>query len=68
MMDVKESLLLWVTHFLIKKSAGSGVYMYANKCAFNNKKLAQELHKPIIRKLKKEQFIQDLKTIFGVLI
>ena len=31
-------------------------------------KLAEELHKQIIRKLKKEQFIQDLKIIFGVLI
>ena len=31
--------------------------------------LAEELYKPIIRKLKKKkQFILDLKTIFGVLI
>ena len=30
--------------------------------------LAEELHKSVIRKFKKEQFIQDLKTIFGVLI
>ena len=32
--------------------------------------LAEELPKPIIRKFKKRtvQFIQDLKTIFGVLI
>ena len=33
-----------------------------------SKQLAEELHKPIIRNLKKEQFIQDLKTIFGELI
>ena len=30
-----------------------------------NEQLAKELHKPII---KKEQFIQDLKIIFGLLI
>ena len=34
-----------------------------------NEKLAEELHKPIIRKLKKkEECIQDLKTITGLLI
>ena len=33
-----------------------------------NKQLAKELHKPIIRKFKKEQFIPDLKIIFGELI
>ena len=48
--------------------AGSGVNIDANKSAFNNEKLAEELHKPIIRKCKKEQFIQDLKIIFGLLI
>ena len=51
-----------------KKSAGSGVNMHANKPAFNNEKLAEKLHKPIIKNLKKEQFILDSKTIFGVLI
>ena len=30
--------------------------------------LAEELHKPIIKNLKKEQFLQNLKTILGVLI
>ena len=35
----------------------------------NNKlKLAKELHKPIIKNLKKKQSILDLKTIFGVLV
>ena len=51
-----------------KKSAGSGVNMHANKPAFNNEKLAEKLHKPIIKNLKKEQFILDSKAIFGVLI
>ena len=49
---------------LDKKSAGSGVNANVNKSTINNKKLAQELHKTIIRKLKKTQFIQDSKTIF----
>ena len=51
-----------------QESAGSGVNTHASKCAFNNKKLAKELHKPIIKKLEKEWFIQELKIIFGVLI
>ena len=34
----------------------------------SNEKFAKELHKPIIRKLKKKKFILDLKIIFGVLI
>ena len=53
-----------VYKFFDKNSAGSGVNMHAN-----NEKLAEELHKPNIKKkLKKEQFILDSKTIFGVLI
>ena len=34
----------------------------------HNEQLAKELHKPIIRIEKKEQFFLDLKIIFGVLI
>ena len=45
-----------------KKSSGSGIVNEPNY------QLANELHKPIIRKLKKEKFIQLLETIFGVLI
>ena len=53
--------------FFDKKSVGRGVNMHAN----NEHPLdwAEELHKPIIRKLKKKkQFIQDSKTISEVLI
>ena len=57
-----------VYKFFDKKSAGGGVNTHASKSAFNNEKLAEELHKPIIKKNKKEQFILDLKIIFGVLI
>ena len=58
-----------VHKFFDKKSAGSGVNTHANNKIKQNYQLAEELHKPIIRKFfKKEQFIQDLKIIFGVLI
>ena len=48
-----------------KKSKGSGV---ANNEVKQNLQLAEELDKPIIRNLKKKQFILDLKTTFGELI
>ena len=58
-----------VYKFFDEKFAGSRVNMHANNKIKQNYQLAEELHKPIIRKFfKKEQFIQDLKIIFGVLI
>ena len=59
----QRELASMVYNVFDKKSAGSGVNTDAN-----NEKLAEELHKPIIRKLKKNEFIQDSKTIIGVLI
>ena len=54
------------------KTKGGGVTMLANKSAIKSipqsEQLPEELHKPIIRKFKKEKYIQHLKTIFGVLI
>ena len=47
-----------------KSVSGSGVHTEVK----HNKQLAEELHKPIIRNFKKEQFMLDLKIIFGVLI
>ena len=48
-----------------KSLSGRGI----NKNVKPSKQLSEELHKLIIRNLKKkEQFIQDLKIIFGVLI
>ena len=47
-----------------KSVSGSGV----NIPLEFNKQLAKELHKPIIRKIKKKQFIPDLKIIFWELI
>ena len=47
-MDIKGGLLLWFTIFFNKKSAGNGVNMHANnECTLD---LAEELHKPVIRK------------------
>ena len=59
-----------VYKFFDKKTKGCGVTTFANKCAIKsipqNEQLADELHNPIIRKLKKkEKYIQ---TIFGLQI
>ena len=64
MMDIKEDLILQFIIFFDKKSKGGGVIIQVK----HNKLLAEELHKPTIRNFKKEQFIQDSKIIFGVLI
>ena len=60
----QRSLAAMVYNFFYKKTSGSGV----NNEIKQNEQLAEELHKPIIKKLKKEEFILHLKTIFGVLI
>ena len=48
----------------VKKTVGSGVTMLANKSAIKstpqNEQLAEELHKAIIRKLKKK------KSVFSI--
>ena len=59
----QRGLASMVYKFFDKKSTGSGV----NIPLVFNEQLAKELHKAIIRKLKKG-FIQDLEIIFGVLI
>ena len=64
----QRGLASMVYKYFDKMSADSSVNTHANKSAFNNEKLAEELHKPIIRKFKEEQFIQNSKTIFGVLL
>ena len=55
----QRGLASMVYKFFDKKSRGSGI---ANE---PNYQLANEFHKPIIRKLKKEKFIHHLETIFG---
>ena len=74
-MDIKEDLILWFINFFDKKSAGSGIGNdndNNNNIDNNNNnndddikqnnQLAKELHKPIIRKLKKKVFfwIKDI--------
>ena len=60
----QRGLASMVYKFFNKKSAGSGVNIEVK----HNEQLAEELHKSIIRKSKKEKFILDLKIISGVLI
>ena len=62
-MDIR-GLASMVYKFFDKNSKGSDVNIEVK----HNEQLAEELHKPIIRNFKKEQFILDLKIIFGVLI
>ena len=59
----KRRLASMVYNFFYKKTAGSGV-----KSMPQNEQLAEELHKPIIKKFKKEKCIHNLKTVFGVLM
>ena len=60
----QRGLASMVYIFFDKKSNGSGV---ANNEIKQNLQLTEELHKPIIKKLKKK-FIRDLNVIFGELI
>ena len=53
-----------VYKFFDKKNTGSG---FKNEIK-RNEKLGEELHKPINKKSKNEEFILQLKTIFPVLI
>ena len=63
MTGIKRGLASMVYKFFDKKSAslmdkstkGSGVTMLTNKSVSQNKQLAEELHKPIIRKFKKRK-------------
>ena len=61
-MDI--NLISMFYKFVDKKTSGNG----ANDEIKQNQQLAEELHKPIIKKIKKEEFILHFKTIFGVLI
>ena len=57
-----------VYKFFNKKSKGIGGKHVNIKLTPQNQQLAEELHKPIIRKFEKKKYIQHLKIIFGVLI
>ena len=58
----KRGLASMVGKFFDKKSSGRAI---ANE---PNYKLSNELHKQIIRKLKKRKVYSSFETIFGVLI
>ena len=60
--DYQRGLASMDYKYFNKKSKGSGI---ANE---PNYQLPNELHKPIIRKLKKKKFVHHSETIFGVLI
>ena len=51
MMDFNVDLLQWFINFLVKKTSGSGI---KNK-NISNRELAEELHKPFIRKINKRK-------------
>ena len=59
-----------VYKFFDKKTKDSGVTTLANKSDITsvpkNEQLTDKLHKPIITKLKKKEYIQHSKTIFGL--
>ena len=61
-MDIEKVFLLCFKKFLIKRSLDSGI----RKEIKQNQQLLDEIHKPIIKKCKKEKFIHDLMTIFRV--
>ena len=68
MMVINEDQLQWFTSFLVKnllRLINLEEVVITNE---PNHQLTNELHKPIVRKLKKEKFIHLLETKFGVLI
>ena len=58
----QRGLASMVYKFSDKNSSGSDIINESNY------QLANALHKPIIRKLKKNKFIHHLEILFGVLI
>ena len=64
----QRGLASMVYNFFDKKSKGSGAKHVNAKLAPQNQQLAEEFHKPNIRKFEKRKVTQHLKIIFGVLI
>ena len=61
----QRGLASMVYKFFDKKSTGSGFKKLKNKTKSNSSILADELHKPIIRKLLNEKYIRNLKIMYG---
>ena len=71
--DGYQRSLASMIHKFFDKTSASLTDKYAKGGGVNNEikqneQLAEELHKPIIKKLKREEFVLHLNTIFGVLI
>ena len=64
----QRGLASMVYNFFDKKSAGSGVKQVNTKLAPQNQQLAEEPHKPIIRKFEKRKVHAAFPIIFGELI
>ena len=64
----QTGLASMVYNFFDKKFASLNTFSGSRITNEANYKLANELHKTIIRKFKKEKFIHFLETIFGMLI
>ena len=58
----QRGLASMIYKFFDKKTAGSGTK------SMPNQQLADELHKPVIRKFKEEKYVHYSKAIFRVLI
>ena len=50
-MDINADLLQWINKFFDKRTSGSGI----KNEIISDKELAEELHKPITRKFKKQK-------------
>ena len=61
MKQIFRGLASMVHNFFDKKTKGSGVTL-ANKSIPQNEQLAEELHKPIIRKFKKREVYSAFKN------
>ena len=63
--EYQRGITSMIYQFFDKKTSGSGI----KNENISNKELADELHKPIIRKLKKKKrYTHLLQKIFGVMI
>ena len=56
-MDIKGVLLRWFINFLIKKTSGGAV----KNGSMSNQESAEELHKPVIKKIKKQKVYLSIK-------
>ena len=61
----QRGLASMVYKFFDKKSKGSGFKKLKNTTKPSSSILADELHKRVIRKFKKEKYIHNLKIIYG---